>query len=79
MRVDPHDLHHDFPEFKERIHELKVGNHHFAKLFEEYEHVDKAVRHLEQLDTPTSDKHMEELKLKRVHVKDQLYHMLQGL
>lgn len=78
MRVEHHDLHHEFPEFKDRIHDLKIGNHHFARLFEEYEQVDKSIRHLEQLDTPTSDRHIEEMKLKRVHLKDQLYQMLRA-
>ncbi len=78
MRIDPHDLHHEFPEFNDRIHELKVSNHHFARLFEEYHEVNKEVRRLEEADSPTSDQHMEELKLKRLHLKDSLNGMLKG-
>jgi uncharacterized protein len=76
MRIDHHDLHHEFPEFKERISALKVSDTHFAKLFNEYDGVDKEIRHLEEANSPTSDAHLETLKLKRVHLKDQLYHRL---
>ncbi len=76
MRVDHHDLHHEFPEFKDRIHDLKMSDPHFAKIFEEYDAIDKEIRHLEEADLPTSDLHLETLKLKRVHLKDQLYHRL---
>ena len=33
MLGEKHDLLHELPEYKERIHELKISNHHFAKLF----------------------------------------------
>ena len=33
MLGEKHDLLHELPEYKEHIHELKISNHHFAKLF----------------------------------------------
>ena len=46
--VDNHPLGRDFPELKDRIHELKTSNTHFSKLFDEYESVDRDVVRAEQ-------------------------------
>ncbi|MDD3763361.1 MAG: DUF465 domain-containing protein [Nevskiales bacterium] len=76
MTIEKHDLVHEFPELRDKIHELKVNNAHFAKLFAEYHEVDREVRRIEEeIETP-SDAYVEEVKLKRVHLKDQLYAML---
>ncbi len=76
MTIEKHDLVHEFPELRDKIHELKVSNAHFAKLFAEYHDVDREVRRIEEeIETP-SDAYVEEVKLKRVHLKDQLYAML---
>jgi uncharacterized protein YdcH (DUF465 family) len=55
MNVEHHDLHHDFPEFKEKIHALKVGNAHFARLFDEYHAATSEVEKLERKDIPVDD------------------------
>jgi hypothetical protein len=76
MQGEHHDLVHELPEFREKIHELKVSNNHFAKLFDEYHEVDHEVRRIEQeVETP-SDEYTEELKKKRLHLKDELYSIL---
>ncbi len=76
MLGENHDLIHELPEFREKIHELKVSNNHFAKLFDEYHEVDHEVRRIEQaLETP-SDEYTEGLKKKRLHLKDALFEML---
>jgi hypothetical protein len=76
MQGEHHDLVHELPEFREKIHELKVNNNHFAKLFDEYHEVDHEVRRIEQeVETP-SDEYTEELKKKRLHLKDELYSIL---
>ena len=31
-----HDLHQEFPEYHDEIHDLKVKGGHFKKLFDEY-------------------------------------------
>lgn len=76
MFGEHHDLAHEFPEYKERIHELKMKDNHFASLFDEYEKLDKEIYRIEeQIETP-SDEYTEELKQKRVQLKDQLFNML---
>ena len=76
MFGEHHDLAQEFPEYKNRIHELKTSNAHFASLFEEYENLDKEIYRIEeQIETP-SDEYTEQLKQKRVELKDQLFQML---
>ncbi len=76
MTIESHALAHEFPEFRERIHELKLGDRHFAGLLEEYDAVDREIRRIEQeIETP-SDAFTEELKKKRVMLKDELYALL---
>lgn len=45
--MEKHDLRHEFPEFEEKIHHLKVNNHHFKKLFDEYHEVTNEVHRIE--------------------------------
>lgn len=78
MEIEKHDLHHEFPEFSEQIRDLKVNNRHFAKLFKQYHELDHSVRGLEQNEQPTTDAHMEQLKLKRLILKDELFGMLKA-
>ena len=76
MTLEHHDLRHEFPEYSDKIHSLKVGNAHFAKLFDEYHATDREILRIEQeVETP-SDAYVEEMKKKRVHLKDELYKML---
>ena len=76
MPLEQHNLIHEFPELRERIHEMKVGDNHFARLFDEYHELDHEIHRIEQEVEPTSDAYLEELKKKRLHLKDELYAML---
>ena len=76
MDGEQHDLVHEFPEFRDRIHELKVSNQHFAQLFDEYHNLDHEIHRIEQgIETP-SDDYTEELKKKRLLLKDELYSLI---
>lgn len=74
--VDNHPLGRDFPEYKERLHQLKTTDAHFRRLAEQYEEVDKSVVRAEQNLEHLSDQDLEALKLERVKLKDNLYAML---
>lgn len=74
--TEHHDLIHEFPEHRERIHVLKTSNAHFARLFEEYHKLDRQVRRIEDEIEPTSDAYLETLKKQRLQLKDELYRML---
>lgn len=76
MFGEQHDLAHEFPEHKEKIHNLKMHDAHFANLFEKYHEVNREVHRIEQeVETP-SDEYAENLKKQRLHLKDELYQML---
>ncbi len=76
MSIEKHDLVHEFPELRERIHEMKLNDHHFAKLFGEYHDLDHEVRRIEEGAENTSDAYLETRKKMRLLLKDQLYGML---
>lgn len=76
MGIEHHDLVHEFPEHREKIHALKMSNAHFAKLFDEYHVVTKDVERLESEGVPVSDEVLENQKKERVQLKDQIYSML---
>lgn len=76
MTIDNHTLTHEFPELKDKIHALKTSDLHFAKRFTEYNDLDREVRRLEGINTPKADETMEDLKKKRLALKDELYGML---
>jgi uncharacterized protein YdcH (DUF465 family) len=78
MTQEHHPLIKDFPEFKERIHILKTSSAHFVRLEREYEDVDKAIVRLETGLEHASDQELEQKKLQRVTLKDELYAMLKG-
>jgi len=71
-----HDLHHEFPEHKDKIHELKIQGGHFRRLFDEYDELaHRMVRIQQAIETP-SDEVVDGLKLKRLNLKDKLNAML---
>lgn len=68
----------EFPEFKDAIHALKESDAHFAKKFEAYDDVNKECHRIaEEIETP-SDEYIEQLKKKRVSLKDELYAALKS-
>lgn len=76
MSIEKHDLLHEFPQFRDQIHQLKMENGHFAKMFEQYHDLDHEVRRIEEGVETTSDGYLEDLKKKRLHLKDEMYTML---
>ena len=76
MSVEHHDLIHEFPELKDRIHELKLGDIHFRRLFDEYHDLTRNIEKMEDEVTPVTTHTEEEAKVRRVHLKDELYRML---
>jgi uncharacterized protein YdcH (DUF465 family) len=78
MLGEHHHLLNEFPELKDRIHELKVSDDHFARLYEEYNKLDDEILRIEEgVETP-SDEYTEKLKMRRVELKDKLYAMLKA-
>ncbi|MDB2618876.1 DUF465 domain-containing protein [Litoricolaceae bacterium] len=78
QNVEHHCLSQEFPELKERIHDMKLSNAHFKKLHDEYTELSKQIENMITEVTPASNITEETLKSQRVHLKDQLYGMLIG-
>ena len=76
MLGESHDLLHEFPDKADRIAELRENDAAFRHLMEDYNWLDAQIRNLEDHDQPVSDSHMEELKRRRVQLKDRLYEAL---
>jgi len=78
MTIERHDLVLEFPDYSDKIEKLRGSDKHFAALFDEYHAVDREVRHIEQqIETP-SDVYTEDLKKRRVKLKDELYALLRA-
>lgn len=73
-----HELADEFPELKDRIHELKMSNAHFARLSDEYHELNREIHRIEAAGVNTSDEEFENLKLVRLRLKDEIYEMLTG-
>lgn len=78
MTGEHHDLVHEFPEYREQIHNLKMTNKHFAKLFEEYHTINNNVELMEGEVTPTATDVEEGYKKRRLQLKDELHTMLKA-
>lgn len=76
MLGETHELISDFPEHRDRIEQLRIADVHFARLCGAYDDVNREVLRIEQgIETP-SDAYTEELKKRRVLLKDQVYTLL---
>ncbi|MCK8465250.1 YdcH family protein [Aliiroseovarius sp. S1339] len=76
MSHTPHELHEEFPEFADKMTEMKQSDAHFAKLSDEYHDVNRAVHRAETNVEPTDQFNEEEMRKKRAVLKDQIYRML---
>ncbi|WP_397542334.1 YdcH family protein [Roseovarius salis] len=76
MSHTPHELHDEFPELADKIHELKSSDAHFARLADEYHQINRAVHRAETNVEPVEELAETEMRKKRAHLKDELYRML---
>ncbi len=76
MPLTHHPLVKELPELKDKIHEMKMNDHHFHRLMERYEEVDKHIFRIESDEEPTSDVYVTDLRKERLKLKDELYGML---
>jgi uncharacterized protein YdcH (DUF465 family) len=77
MSHTPHELAEEFPEHKEKIHDLKASDAHFAKLFDKYHEVNRAVHRMETRIEPVTDEIEEQTRRERMVLKDQIAAYLQ--
>ncbi|MDD2723774.1 MAG: YdcH family protein [Methylovulum sp.] len=78
MLTEKHDLIHEFPEFNDRIHDLKINNAHFAKLLTEHDELNDAIHRAEIEVDVVADDYLETLKKQRLALKDELFQILRS-
>jgi len=71
-----HALVEEFPEHAGRMEDLKAADAGFARLYDEYHEVNRAVLAAETYEAPTDTLHEEELKKQRAALKDEIYRRL---
>ncbi|NBJ11512.1 YdcH family protein [Microvirga arsenatis] len=78
MSNAPNDLADDFPDKVDRIHQLKTSNNRFARLYDEYNELNRTIHRIETRVEPKPEEVEEELKRRRLHIKDEIMAMLEG-
>lgn len=74
----PHGLHEEFPTAAASITRLRIGDAHFARLATTYETLNREIHRLETDIEPSSDEVLEDLKKRRVRLKDEIAAMLRA-
>jgi len=76
MGHTPHELIEEFPEHTDKMSELKTHDSHFAKLFDDYHEVNRAVHRAETNVAPMEDLAQNDLRKQRAALKDEIYKYL---
>ena len=63
-------------EYKNEIHELKMNNAHFAKIFDKHNALDQKVEDAEADRLILTDVELETLKKEKLLLKDEAYKMI---
>ena len=71
------ELAQEFPEHKETIHRLKSSDAHFAGLMDQYHTITRELLRIAQEIETVSDQVAEDLKKKRLALKDKLISLVQ--
>jgi uncharacterized protein YdcH (DUF465 family) len=71
--MEKHDLLHEFPDYQDKIHELKMHDQHFKNLFDEYDELEHEIRRLNTGVELGSDAVIHAKKAKLLHIKDALF------
>ncbi len=76
MGISNHQIHQEFPQYRDLIDELRNTNPKFGDKFNQYAELDQEIEGLELRDAPIGDDKLHRLKQKRVQLKDELYQTL---
>ena len=74
--ITKHYLTQEFPEYETKISHLKIEDEHFKKLFHQFDELDHEIYRVESDAEPASDDALNDLRKKRVHLKDEIYQFL---
>ena len=76
MTNTPHELSEEFPDFADRISDLKQNDAHFARLADEYHDLNGRIHRAETLVEPMEEQAEHGLRKERARLKDEIYRML---
>ncbi|AIG29961.1 DUF465 domain-containing protein [Flavobacterium psychrophilum] len=76
--MEKHNLLNEFPEYQEKIYHLKTENNHFKKLISEYDEIEHQIHRINIGEEVMIDEAFKELKLKMIHIKDEIFNMLKA-
>lgn len=76
MSHTPHDLHAEFPEHGDVLHQLKLEDRHFQALSERYHELNREIHRVETGVEAGSDDRLEELKKQRLAMLDEVQEMI---
>lgn len=79
MSHTPHELAADFPEYADKLHELKESNAHFQKLADSYHAINREVHRAETDVEPTTDEQLTDLRKRRMVLKDEITALLKSI
>lgn len=78
MYIQPHDVEHEFPEYRQTLEEMRSQDSHLAQLVKEYEQLNAEIVDIEENERPFQDYEFEEMKKRRLLLKDEIYFILRG-
>lgn len=67
-----------FPEYREQIAYLRANDRHFARIFDEHNDLDHAIKQLETKRASALFAEIETLKKQKLRLKEELYTMLRA-
>ena len=78
MSHTPHELSEEFPEFVQKMHDLKVSDAHFAKMADDYHELNRKVHRAETNVEPREELSEVDLRKRRGALKDEIYAYLKA-
>ena len=74
--MERHNLIHEFPEYQDKIHQLKVEDEHFRSLFDEYHELEHEINRINSGIEIVTDEYLHQIKAKFLFIKDELFSIL---
>ena len=76
--MERHDLLREFPEYQEKIHQLKTEDDHFRELFDQYHELEHEVHRINNGEEAVIDEYAHEQKAKLLFMKDELLSIIKS-
>jgi uncharacterized protein YdcH (DUF465 family) len=76
--MERHDLLHELPEYQDRIHQLKLENAHFRKVFDEYHELEHEIHRINTGVETITDEQLHQLKANLLFMKDELVSIIKS-